>query len=297
MPSPEHEALRKAFEEAPTFSHEWDEARREHAAGYAEFPLPDVPRERVDAGGVPSEWFRGGAAEGRAILYVHGGGFVLGSSDTHAPLTARLAERSGVDVLSVEYRLAPEHPAPAAAEDVVAAHRWLLDNGYAPERVAWGGDSAGGGVALSALQALGPAGLPTPSRAVLLSGVHDLALETGSAREFFGRDPLMPEQLVKEMFALYRGELPEDDPRVSPLHGSFEGLPPLLVMAGSTEVLRDDSIAIAERARAAGVEVELEIGEELMHVWPHYAHAIPEGREAIDRIAEFLVAERSGVSA
>jgi acetyl esterase/lipase len=222
------------------------------------------------------------------ILYLHGGGYVSGSSAFYRDFIWRIADASTAGVLCVNYRLAPEYPFPAALDDAVNAYRWLLANGAAPERTAVMGDSAGGGLVFATLLRLKAQGLPLPAAAVALSPWTDLAL-TG---ESFGRnaynDPMLRPERAANCARMYLGGADPRDCYASPLYGNLAGLPPTLIQVGSDEILLDDSIRMAERLRAAGCDVEIEIWPRMPHVWQVYARVLPEGRQAIERIGHFL---------
>jgi len=253
-------------------------------------PPPGVAFEPVDAGGVPAEWARPESGESdAAVLYMHGGGYAIGSIGSHRALCARLALASGMPVLSIDYRLAPEHRFPAAVDDALASYRWLLARCGDPGRIVLAGDSAGGGLVLATLLAAREAGLPQPAAAVCLSPLTDMAKEGASMRTHAHLDPIVDPAGSAENAQRYLG--PDGDPRhplASPLYGDLRGLPPLLVMVGTWEVLLDDSTRLAERARAAGVDVDLQVWEEMIHVWPFFASFFPEGQQAIDLAGDFI---------
>jgi acetyl esterase/lipase len=259
-------------------------------------PLPgDVKFEPVRANGVPAEWaIAPGARNDRALVYLHGGGYTMGSLATHRALCARLSRLGRLRVLNVGYRLAPEHPHPAAVEDATAAVRWVYAQGFAPSRVAIGGDSAGGGLTLATLVALRDAGAPLPAAAFCISPWTDLSLSGDSIRSKESVDPLVPVGPMREMA---RAALGGKDPRTSlasPLFADLRGLPPLLVQVGDAELLLDDSTRLASRARDAGVDVTLEVWEEMFHVWHAFAELLPEGMRACERIAAWLEPRMSG---
>jgi len=301
MPSPEHEALVAALSAnahgGPVSTiDEMRAAMASLAGAFAEMPYPaEVKQEAVDAGGVAAYWFvPPSPAADRAILYLHGGGYVMGSVATHRSLIARLAQATGIRCLALDYRLAPEHPFPAAIDDVRAAWRWLRGRGLTPAQIAIAGDSAGGGLTLGSLVALRDAGEPLPAAAVVLSPLADLEL-TGSSAHSGIDDPMVTVEVTRVMADAYlrgRGEAgarPVDirDPRVSPIHADYKGFPPLLIEVGTREILLDDALRVAERARKAGIEVEIEIGEGLTHVWQLHPH-LPEAATSVERIAGFL---------
>jgi len=254
---------------------------------------PDVEIEEVEAGGVSCEWVRiaRGAQEPspRTILYLHSGGFMMGSARADRILSAALSRISGRAVLSVNFRLAPEHPFPAALEDAMAAYRWLLTRGRAPGSLILAGFSVGGGLALASLVALRDAGDPLPTGAILLSSVTDWAASGVSHSTNIERELLNTPAILTEMRTCYLGERDPRTPLASPLYADLHGLPPLLIQVGSDELSRDDSTQVAERARAAGVPVTLHIGEGMWHGW-HLAAArtpFPEGQVAFEQIGDF----------
>jgi len=255
------------------------------------FPVADDIRcEAVQAGGVPAEWVVApGASEGRVLFYLHGGGYAIGSLDTHREMVSRLSSAAKARALSVGYRLAPEHPHPAAVEDAVAAYRWLISNGVEPARIVIGGDSAGGGLTVATLVALRDAGEPMPATAVCISPWVDLVGTGESMTTKAEEDPVVTPGGIEWMASFYAGEMDRRTPLISPLYADLGGLPPMLIHVGTAEVLLDDSTRLAERAREAGVDVTLEPWENMIHVWHYFASMLPEGRQAIDRIGEFVL--------
>jgi epsilon-lactone hydrolase len=267
-----------------------DEVRATFApAGRPPEPIPDdVTVSEVDAGGVPAYWLSPpGADSGRTLVYVHGGGYSLGSLRSHGELVARLGRAAGMRVLFPEYRLAPEHPFPAATEDVQAVWRWLRDQGVPAGSVAFAGDSAGGTLGLGLLMTLRDAGEDLPAAAVVLSPVTDLTVSGASADERADEDPIFTPDMIRGIGAGYLAGADPRTPLASPLFGEFKGLPPLLVQVGTAEVLLSDSERLAETAAAAGVDVTLQVGEGLPHVYPIMA-GTPEAAEATREIARFL---------
>ena len=260
----------------------------EAMAGAAVIPA-DVKREKVSAGGVPAEWVVAENADpDRVILYLHGGGYVIGSINTHRELGSRLSRAAAARVLLIDYRLAPEHPHPAAVDDAVAAYRWLLSQGVNPSRMAIGGDSAGGGLTVATLVAVRDAGLPLPAAGVCLSPWVDLEGIGESMTTKAAADPMVQRDGLLKMAAAYLAGQNPRTPLASPLYADLSGLPPLLIQVGTAETLLDDSTRLAERARKSGVQVTLEPWEDMIHVWQAFASLLPEGRQAIDRIGEFV---------
>lgn len=258
-------------------------------------PLPpDARIVQVSEAAVRGEWVQARNVEPRrTLLYFHGGAYIMGSPATHRHLTYRLARQSAARVFALDYRLAPEHPFPAAVDDAVACYRWLLDRGVAPESLVLGGDSAGGGLTLAALVALRDAGLPLPAAAICLSPWTDLAATGQSIRTNADADPMFNVTALGGLAAHYLGNTAPTHPLVSPLYADLRGLPPLLIQVGSTEILLDDSRRIAERARAAGVSAEIEIWSHMPHVWHLFAPRLPEGRRAIAKLGRFIAAREA----
>ncbi|MBN3790875.1 alpha/beta hydrolase [Burkholderia sp. Ac-20353] len=229
-----------------------------------------------------------GPAGGRTLLYFHGGGYYFCSTKTHRPLVFGLTKRAGVRSFSLDYRLAPETRFPGALDDALAAYRRLLELGTPAESIVLGGDSAGGGLALAMLVALRDRGEPLPAGAILFSPWTDLAATGDTLRTHDGLDPMFASAAFPKAAKLYLGDTPPTHPYASPLYADFTGLPPLFIQAGSTEVLLDDARRVADKAKAAGVQVEIEVWPEMPHVWQLYAPMVPESRQALDRAAAFL---------
>jgi epsilon-lactone hydrolase len=243
----------------------------------------------VDAGGVSAVRITTpGYERGCHVLYLHGGGYVAGSPSHYRHFTWRIAAVTRCAVLAIDYRLAPEHPFPAALEDAVAAYRWLFAGGADPRQSAIIGDSAGGGLALAMLLKLRDDGLPLPSAAVALSPWTDLALQGRSLQLNAKADPMLNVEDARLFAKHYLNGADPRDPYASPLYGDLFGLPPTLIQVGSDEILRDDAVRMTERLRAAGCEVELEIWPALPHVWHLFAPLLPEADQAIERIGRFV---------
>lgn len=243
----------------------------------------------VDAGGVPAEWVvPEGAADDRVLQYVHGGGYVICSMRTHSKLVGHIAKAAGVKALNVDYRLAPEHPHPAAVNDSLAAYEWLLDQGYAPHNIAIAGDSAGGGLTFATLLAIRDRGLPLPATAVPLSPWVDLEGTGDTMKTHADRDLLVNEVGLKQMADLFLGGGDAHDPLAAPLHGDLRGLPPIYIQVGDDETLLDDSRRIAAKAHAAGVHVRLDVFPEMQHVFQMGAGNVPEADDAVARIGAYL---------
>jgi len=243
----------------------------------------------IQAGGVTGEWVAAPDAGQSAVLYLHGGGYVIGSPRTHRDLAARISQASGARLLVIDYRLAPEHPFPAALDDALTAYRWLLDQGIPPAAIGIAGDSAGGGLTLATLLRLRDEGVPLPACAVTLSAWTDLALTGTSLTSRADTDPIVTREGLREMAAHYVGTNTRD-PYASPLYADLAGLPPLLMQVGDAETLLDDTLRVAEKIRQTGGTVELEVYPEMIHVFQAFAVLLPEGQQAIRRIGAFLAA-------
>nr|MDO8079732.1 alpha/beta hydrolase [Candidatus Freyarchaeota archaeon] len=250
----------------------------------------DVKCEPVDAGGVPAEWITTpGVVSRHVILYLHGGGYVGGSIKTHRDLVARISRVSRARVLIIDYQLAPEHPFPAALEDSVAAYRWLVSTkGISPDNLIVAGDSAGGGLTVASLVKLRDEGVALPAAAICLSPWTDLACTGKSMKSKAKSDPFITSESGKFMANLYLKGVDPCDPLASPLYANLQGLPPMLILVGTSEILLDDSVRLAKRAKASGVDVKLDIWEDMIHVFPAFAEVTPEGRQAIEKIGEFI---------
>lgn len=231
---------------------------------------------------LPGEWFvPADVAPRRTVLYLHGGAYLACSTRTHRAVAGHLAARARARVLSLEYRLAPEHPFPAALDDAVAALRALRAQGVEPRALGIAGDSAGGGLALAAMMALRDAGEPLPGAAALFSPWTDLAGTGESIRTNAESEAMLAPHLIGEAGALYAGAAPLEHPYVSPLYGEFKGISSLLILASDAEVLRDDALRVAAKAQAAGVAVECEIWKAMIHAWPVAVPLLREAREAV----------------
>ena len=266
------------------------ERRAQYERAEKVFPTPsDVKVERVNAPVAPAEWLRPPSAElGRVVLYLHGGGYVIGSPRSHRHLAAAIAGAAGASALLLDYRLAPEHPFPAAVEDATAAYRWLLDQAIAPERIVIAGDSAGGGLTVATLLALREARVPLPAGGVCISPWVDLTCSGASYRTMAEADPIVRRAEVEEMALAYLGATSPRTPLASPLFADLRGLPPLLIHVGRDEVLLDDAVQLAERAKAAGVDATLDIYERMIHVWHWFLPMLDEAQTAVEAIGRFV---------
>jgi len=252
-------------------------------------PPRNVQTSAIDAGGVRADLIvTPQALPDRHLLFLHGGAYRTGSLATYRHFTWRLGKATRARILAIEYRLAPEHPFPAALEDALTAYRWLLAKGADPRRLIVAGDSAGGGLTLSLLLKLRHSGTPLPAAAVALSPWTDLALTGASLTENAAADPMLNSDNLPRFAADYLGGADPRDPYVSPLYGDPAGLPPTLIHVGSDEILRDDAVRVAENMRAAGCAVELEVWPRMPHVWHLMAPFVPEAANAIAKIGAFV---------
>lgn len=223
----------------------------------------------------------------RLLIYFHGGGFLFGSSGSHRVVTSNLARLTAASVLSVDYRLAPEHPAPAAHDDCFDAYCWALKQGYEPAAIALGGDSAGGNLALSSALRARDEGIPMPGCVVMLSPALDLAGD-GESHTRLKNAPLLTKELVDLFNGVYVGEGDLRSPLVTPFYSDMSGLPPTLIHVGSNELLVDDSVTIAERIQKAGSSVELKIWQDMVHCWQLYGPMLEESMQSIEEVAQFI---------
>ena len=258
---------------------------------------PFVPGRRqysqwteVDAGGVRG--LLAAVAQSRAdrcVLYFHGGGYCIGTAALYRDFLWRMAAAAGAQVLYFDYRLAPEHPFPAALDDAVAAYRWAAAR-FDRRHIAFAGDSAGGGLLLATMLRLRDEGMPLPGAAAALSPWTDLTLTGASMRANAQADPTIDPDNMPHLVRNYCAGADPHNPFISPIYADPAGLPPTLIQAGSDEILRDDAVRMAEKMRAAGCEVALELWEKMPHVWHLYARFVPEARRALARVGEYLQA-------
>ena len=267
MPSPEHEALVAALQESagPTEAPTVDEQRANYEALLGANPMAeDVTVEEISIEHVNADWITVPQSRAdRVILYLHGGGYMIGSNRAYREYGGRLARAAQARVCVLNYRLAPEHPFPAAVDDAVMAYQWLLNDGVRPNQIVIAGDSAGGGLTLATLFRLRDAALALPAGAALLSPWVDLEGTGASSAPGAVDDPLVSQEALQNMSAAYAAR-DLRHPLASPLHGDFAGLPPLLIQVGTREILLDDAVRTADKARAAGVEMCYFAGEDLI---------------------------------
>jgi acetyl esterase/lipase len=258
-------------------------------AGEVLRPIIHIDHIGALANGVPSEWvIPAGMGSERVILYLHGGAYNAGSTRSHRALAANIAYAAHARALTIDYRLAPEHPYPAALVDAFSAYKWLLDLGIRPEQITVTGDSAGGGLTIALLVALHERRVPMPAAAVVLSPWTDLSASGESWQENAKVDYLINRPKLKEAARLYLKNASPQTPLASPVYANLAGLPPLLIQVGSEEVLLSDSLRLAENARLSGVDVTLEVWEGMQHVWQFAASFVPEARQAIDKVGKFI---------
>ena len=248
--------------------------------------------EDVVAGGVPAQWVTpDGAATSTVMIYFHGGGYCFCSMRSHSRLVGHLAKAAGCRALNVDYRLAPEHPHPAALEDALAAYRWLLEQDVEPGHLAVAGDSAGGGLAVALLVKAREEGLPLPAAAVLMSPWVDLAMTADSLTTRVDVDVRQDPAGTRWCANLFLDGQDPRDPYASPLYADLTGLSPLYIQAGDWDTLVDDSHRLAEAARRCGVDVRLDLFPEMLHAHQIWAGNMPEADDAIARIGSYLQRE------
>jgi acetyl esterase/lipase len=254
-------------------------------------PIPkNLKVEPINAGGVPSEWqTASGAAKDRVLFYIHGGGMVFESTNSYRVFTTALGQLTKMRVLSLNYRLAPEHPYPAPLEDCTAAYKWLLSTGIKPKNIVIAGDSAGGSLTLTTLVKLRNDGIPLPAGAVSLSPVTDWTWSGESLLENAETDPILADTGMFWWTPAYLEGADPSDPLVSPIFADLKGLPPLLLQASTSEMLFSDSKRLVDRAKAAGVNATLQTWDDMMHVFQQLGlHDLPEAKEANDKIVKFV---------
>ena len=282
-------AIRKTFYVEDNLVEVWRKGLNTITA--ALFLPEDVKTESFDIRGVPVKWISTPETiQERVLYFLHGGGHVSGSIKTHQEFAARLARVAKARVIMIDYRLAPEHPFPAGLEDAVKAYKWLVnDEKIDPKNMIIGGDSAGGNLALATLLKLRELNLELPAAAILISPWTDMLGTGESMRTKVEVDPFIS-PIAGEFFAqLYARDRDLRNPLISPLYGDLQGLPPLFIQVGTAEVLLDDSIRLAKRAKAAGVEVDLDVWEGMIHDFAIFAAVVPESQQGIENIGKFLL--------
>ena len=272
-----------------------EERRNNMEAMVALFPLAsDIQCQPVDADGVSAEWVTAPeATDNRVILYLHGGGYVMGSIRTHREMVSHISRVAKARVLLIDYRLAPEHPFPAAVEDSKTAFQWLLKQGFAPNRIALAGESAGGGLTIATLVDLRNDKIALPAVAVCLSPWVDMEAIGPSMATKAESDPLVERGEILKMAKAYLAGADARTPLAAPIYADLNGLPPILIQVGTSETLFDDALRLAERAKDAGVDVTLEPWEEMIHMWHFFASMAPEAKEAVQRIGSYILERTS----
>ncbi|MEL6131865.1 MAG: alpha/beta hydrolase [Bacteroidota bacterium] len=258
------------------------------------FALPKgVTMESLRVWGMDAEWVIPANADGKkAILFLHGGGYTVGSLQTHRAMVAKLALEAGIAALAIDYRLAPEHRFPAALEDALHGYQYLLEKGYSAENITLVGDSAGGGLIMATLLTMQELDISLPSAACLMSPWLDLTFSAPSAQLYADDDPIVTIPDVTPWASAYAGEYDLTHPMISPLFGELKDLPPLFVQVSDHEVLTDDSLRLDARIREAGGQIEVQVWEGMIHVWQLFWRYIPEGLQAIQEMAAFIKAPR-----
>ena len=287
-------ALRAKLASRPR-SDDYRQRRRDFDARSLEYNLaPDVTVEPVAANGVRAEWTSTpGCRSHAALLFLHGGGYVIGSLDSHRHLAAEAGRASGCRALALDYRLAPEHPFPAAVDDAVAGYRYLLAGDVRPDRIAIAGDSAGGGLVVAAMVAIRDAGLPQPGCGWCISPWVDLEMTGETMTSKAATDPMVQRDGVAEMARLYLNGANPRSPLAAPLYANLAGLAPLLIQVGAAETLLDDAIRLAKVAGAADVRIDLQIWPEMVHVWHLFHPELQAGRQGIAAGGAFVRAHIS----
>jgi epsilon-lactone hydrolase len=289
MTDTEIEAIRAMLAARPRPAGVGEQRQRLDALG-TQYPVPeDVRIEPVQANGVAAEWTSTPSADpGRVILFLHGGGYIAGSLNSHRHLVAQAGREARARTLALDYRLAPENPFPAALEDVIAGHRFLLSEGYEAKHIMLAGESAGGGLAMATLVSLRDANLPLPGCVWLSSPWVDLEAISPSMTEKAPVDPLIQRPYLLELAAAYLNGRDPRTPLAAPLYADLRGLPPMLIQVGSAETLLDDAVRLAGVAGAADVRVRLEIWPDMIHAWHLFYQQLEAGRRSLAEAGAFI---------
>lgn len=265
-----------------------------HRKGMANFEkMAKIPKgvsfEKTDCDGIPAEWARPENLKSKGvILYLHGGAYAMGSIATHRALCANIAIASNTNCLSIDYRLAPENPYPCAIEDSVKAYHWLVKQGYAANKIVIAGDSAGGGLAIATLLKLKEDNIELPGAAVCLSPWLNLENDGSSVDTLSEKDPMI-DVAAMDVFALhYAPKEKLKDHLISPIHGDYEGFPPIYIQASKSEILYDDTLVFEKKATAAGVKLKIDTWNKTVHVWQIFAFFLPEAKKAIKKIGAYI---------
>jgi monoterpene epsilon-lactone hydrolase len=289
MSRSEIDAIRELLRSKPRPAGFAERRERLDAIGSTSPPAGDIRLEPIDANGIAAEWsLAPGSDPSKVLLFFHGGGYCSGSIVSHRGMVTEAGRGARARTLAVGYRLAPEHPFPAAIEDARSAYRFLLDQGIAPSKIVIGGDSAGGGLTLALMTSVRDAREPLPACAWLVSPWVDLQMTGASLAEKAVADPQISKSYLEELASAYLAGADPANPLVSPLNADLAGLPPLLVQVGSAETLLDDAVRTARRAGAADVRVNLEIWPHMIHAWHLWAAQLEAGRRAIASAGAFI---------
>jgi acetyl esterase/lipase len=252
------------------------------------FTPPFVNVERTRIAGRPAEWVSTAGASAKVVLYFHGGGFFMSSPEEHRPIIWRVAAATKRRVLAIDYRKAPDHAFPSWLDDAFATYEEILARGVAPADIVLSGDSAGGNIALALAHRIGTRKLPMPDGLVLFSPWADVLCEGRTFTTNRRRDAMFDGPSVRALGRFLTRDCDGRDPEVSPIHSDFRGFPRMLIFAGATEVFLDDARAVARRAAAAGVDVELHVHRHLPHVFPMFAGVVPRAKQAFDVVRQFV---------
>jgi acetyl esterase/lipase len=291
MPSKEYKTILELLNSIPdTSGLSFEERRSGFETRASQLPIAEsVSFEAVSVEGIPAEWIvPEGTPEQNVLLYLHGGAYCIGSLNTHRGMVSHIAKAAETRALSIDYRLAPENPFPAAIEDSISAYKWLLSQGIAARSIIIAGDSAGGGLTVSAMVSLRENSIPLPAAAVLISPWVDLALTGDSIISKADIDPYVTKEELLKWARAYMGDSDLRTPLASPLYADLSGLPPMLIQAGTAEILLDDAIRMADRARKDGVDITLNTAEDMCHVWHVFSSMLPEAMEANEEVARFM---------
>ena len=289
MTDPEIAVVREILASHPRPTNLAERRERLDALG-ARYSLPeDVRVEAVDANGVAAEWTTTPVADpSRVILFLHGGRYISGSLDSHRHMIAQAGREARARTLSLRYRLAPEHPFPAALDDTMAGYRFLLSSGFRGKRIVVAGESAGGGLAIAMLVSAREAGLELPACTWCSSPWVDLEMTGGSMTTKAAVDPLISKPYLEELATAYLNGADPRTPLASPIYADLRGLPPLLIQVGSCETLLDDAIRLAGRAGAAGVRVTLDVWPDMIHAFTLFYQQVGAGRRALATVGAFI---------
>jgi epsilon-lactone hydrolase len=284
--------LRKFFKEQRLTITE-SRARTAKSARYLSRVPKGVEIEKIDIDGILAVWIRPSNVDSdKVVLHLHGGGYVTGGIDSHQIMCIPMAQSLQLNMLLPEYRLAPEHPFPAALDGALKVYRWLLAQGYKPGDIILSGDSAGGGLSVATVLALRDAAVPLPAAVVCMSPWTDLTLKGQSYITQAETEVMLKTDVLREWALCYTDEANLGNPLISPVYADFHGFPPLLIQVGSEEILLDDARLLAEKAKADGVDVTLKVWDGLWHVWHALGNLIPESRQAFEEIGGFIRARR-----